>query len=253
MLSVPRINTHKGKTMKTVVYYRTKKNNRADLSQQKAAVAEWSANAKAHTVAEFTEQEGDKKLMNRPKLSEAIAKARDTGSMLVIAKLDRLARNVTFTAALLEGEVEFVCLDNPHANKMTIQMLAGLAENEAMQISKKTKDALAKAKAEGKKLGSARPGHWEGREHLRGSIKGAKMAAKAREDRARTAYEPLVQPLLDLEAKFKADGEGAIYERLAEWLNDNGHRTTRGGLFNPSAAWRIINRYGPKKKKKAVA
>lgn len=238
--------------MKIVVYYRSQKNNRAELAEQKTCVADWGANVKAVTVGEFVEVEVDRKMTHRPKLMEAIAKAKSAGATLVIAKLDRLARNVAFTSALLEGDIEFVCCDNPHANKATIQMLAKLAENEAMTVSKRTKVALAKAKAAGKKLGSARPGHWDGREHLRGSLKGAKVAAQARSARAKEAYAPLLPKMIELEAQYRDDGQGAIYERIAAWLNQHGHRTTRGGLFNPSAAWRLIQKYGPKKKKRVA-
>jgi DNA invertase Pin-like site-specific DNA recombinase len=240
--------------MKIVVYYRHKKNQKSELAHQKEAVAEWSTSAKARTVDEFVEIEGDKKMSHRPALALAIEKAKATGSTLVIAKLDRLARNVSFTMVLLEGGVDFICLDNRYANKKTVHMLAEMAANESASLSNKVKEKLAEAKAAGKKLGAARPGHWEGQEHLRKKwrAKGAKLAAKAREDRAREAYAPIVPIIVELEAKYKTDGKGAIYERIAEWLNTNGHRTTRGGDFNPSAAWRIIQRYGPKKKKQVA-
>lgn len=89
------------------------------------------------------------------------------GAKLVVAKLDRLARNVAFMSALMESGVDFVCCDNPYANRLTIHILAAVAEDEARRISERTKAALQAAKRHGVKLGSARPGHWSGREDRR--------------------------------------------------------------------------------------
>ena len=90
-----------------------------------------------------------------------------TNATLVVAKLDRLARNSYFLNCLLHSKLDFVCCDNPYADKFNIQVLAAVAEHEADQIAARTKAALAAAKVKGKLLGSSRPGHWEGREHLR--------------------------------------------------------------------------------------
>ena len=101
------------------------------------------------------------KRKDRPELAKALAHCRRAKATLVVAKLDRLARNVTFTSALMESGVDFVCCDNPSANRLTIH----------------TKAALSAAKARGVKLGSARPGHWDGREDRR--LAGVKAAAIA--------------------------------------------------------------------------
>ena len=89
------------------------------------------------------------KRKDRPELAKALAHCRRSKATLVVAKLDRLARNVAFTSALMDSNVEFVACDNPHANRLTIHILAAVAEAEAVAISERTKAALAAAKARG--------------------------------------------------------------------------------------------------------
>src|SRR5664279_914820 len=108
-------------------------------------------------VAEFTEVESGKK-SDRPELIKALALCRVHKATLVIAKLDRLARNVAFISNLMESKTEFVAVDFPQANRLTIHVLAAVAEYEALAISTRTKAALAVAKANGKQLGGDR-GH----------------------------------------------------------------------------------------------
>ena len=103
-------------------------------------------------VGEFTEVESGKR-SDRPELARAIDACRKHKARLVIAKLDRLSRNLAFVATLMDSGVEFVAVDNPHANKLTIHILAAVAEHEREAISERTKVALAAAKARGKRLG----------------------------------------------------------------------------------------------------
>jgi DNA invertase Pin-like site-specific DNA recombinase len=189
----------------------------------------------AAILAEYREVETGKK-SSRPKLDEAIGHAKLAKATLVVAKLDRLARNVAFTSALMESGVEFVACDNPHANRLTIHILAAVAEDEATRISQRTKDALAAAKARGVKLGSARPGHWDGKEHLRGWKKAAKASARARTERAKGAYAFLVPKMRELR------GAGRTYREIAEWLTDQGHQTTAGKAFNAATVCRVMQR-----------
>ena len=107
-------------------------------------------------IAEYTEVEtgkGANALKKRPKLSEAIAECKKHKAILLIAKLDRLARNVAFISALMENKIEFVCCDNPNATPLTLHILAAVAEDETRRISHRTKEALAAAKERGVELG----------------------------------------------------------------------------------------------------
>ena len=149
------------KVIKIVAYYRvsTKKQGRSGLGleAQKEMVHQLASAHGATIIAEYVEVETGKKSA-RPKLHEAIHHARLTNSTLVVAKLDRLARNCYFLNCLLHAELDFVCCDNPYADRFNIQVLAAVAEHEARQIAARTKAALAAAKAKGRLLGSARPG-----------------------------------------------------------------------------------------------
>jgi DNA invertase Pin-like site-specific DNA recombinase len=99
-------------------------------------------------VNEYTEIESGKRHKNRPQLLAALAECRREKATLVIAELDRLGRNVAFISALLKSGADFVCCDNPHANRLMLHMLAAFAEHEREQISQRTKAALQRIKAE---------------------------------------------------------------------------------------------------------
>src|SRR5476651_1137651 len=156
------------------------------LEGQETAIKAYAQQTGGKVVAMYTEIESGKRA-DRPELAKALAHARRAKATLVVAKLDRLARNVAFTSALVRAGVDFLCCDNPHANKLTIHILSAVAEDEAERISARTKAALAAAKARGTLLGSARPGHWKGHEEARqaGAKAGAVAGAKARSDAAK--------------------------------------------------------------------
>jgi DNA invertase Pin-like site-specific DNA recombinase len=107
-------------------------------------------------AGEYVEVESGKKHTNRPQLLAALQECRRKKATLVIAKLDRLGRNVAFISALMESAADFVCCDNPHANRLMLHMLAAFAEHEREQISQRTIAALAAAKKRGVKLGNPR-------------------------------------------------------------------------------------------------
>src|SRR5438477_9672297 len=140
-----------------VAYYRVSTARQGQsglgLDAQRQAVRDYlGGQAASQLIAEFTEVESGRR-NDRPKLHAALAVCKRSKAVLVIAKLDRLARNVAFIANLIESGVEFVATDNPHATKLMVHMLAAFAEHEREQISARTKAALAAAKARGMKLG----------------------------------------------------------------------------------------------------
>ena len=147
-------------TSNIVAYFRvsTKKQGRSGLGLegQMAAVAEHARRNDANVLREYTEIESGKKT-DRPALIRAMAHAKRARATLVVAKLDRLARNLAFLSALMEAGVEFVACDNPHANRLSVHILAAVAEDEARRIGDRTKAALAAYKARGGKLGASRP------------------------------------------------------------------------------------------------
>lgn len=123
------------------------------LEAQRDAVARFTGDGQI--VAEFVEVESGKR-NDRPEIAKALSLCRVHGAKLVIAKLDRLARNVAFIANLMEADVDFVAVDMPQANRLTVHILAAMAEHEREMISARTKAALAAAKARGVKLGGPR-------------------------------------------------------------------------------------------------
>jgi DNA invertase Pin-like site-specific DNA recombinase len=141
-----------------VAYYRVSTDRQGasglGLEAQRQAVARYLG--RGRLLAEFTEVESGRRHTNRPELLTALALCRKWRAVLVIARLDRLARNVAFIANLMESSVDFVACDMPQANRLTIHILAAVAEHERELISQRTKAALAEAKRRGTKLGNPR-------------------------------------------------------------------------------------------------
>ena len=145
-------------TRRFVAYYRvsTKQQGQSGLGleAQEASVLR-HLRPDDELVASFTDVEsGTRKGNRRPELARALATCRRERATLLIAKLDRLARNVAFVSSMMEAGVDFVAVDMPTANRLTIHILAAVAEAEAEAISSRTKAALAAAKARGTRLGT---------------------------------------------------------------------------------------------------
>jgi DNA invertase Pin-like site-specific DNA recombinase len=123
------------------------------LEAQWAAVEAFARQHGGAILASYLEVETGKR-SDRPELAKALCAARKAKATLIIAKLDRLARNVAFIANLMDAGVEFLACDQPFASRLTLHILAAVAEDEARRISDRTKVALQAAKARGRKLGS---------------------------------------------------------------------------------------------------
>jgi DNA invertase Pin-like site-specific DNA recombinase len=208
-------------------------NSGLGLEAQQAATGAYAKQAGATIIGTYTEVETGT-TSERPELKRAIAHAKRSKATLIISKLDRLARNVAFTSALMESGVNFICCDNPTATKLTIHILAAMAEHEAEMISQRTKDALAAYKARGGKLGGQRQ---ECRNLSREARqRGSQRAGEAVSRAANEAYAdllPVVRGLKD---------DGLTLQAIAERLTADGHTTRRGKPWNKVQVARVLER-----------
>lgn len=215
-----------------VAYYRvsTAKQGHSGLglAAQKEAVSTYLNGGRWTMVAEVKEIESGKK-NDRPELIRALALCRVHRATLLIAKLDRLARNVAFISNLMESGVEFTAVDFPQANRLTIHVLAAVAEYEASAISARTKAALAAAKARGVKLGGDRG------VIASQATKGAKASAAVRRCRAQKRAGDLLPVIQALQAQI-----GASLRSLAQALNERGIPAARGGQWSATQVQRVL-------------
>jgi DNA invertase Pin-like site-specific DNA recombinase len=219
-------------TGRFVAYYRvsTARQGKSGLGleAQQQAVREHLNGGNWTLVGEFVEVESGKRA-DRPKLAEAIKACRLRGAKLIIAKLDRLARNVAFISNLMESGVEFEAVDFPQANRLTIHIMAAMAEHEAKMISDRTKAALAAAKRRGVKLGGDR---------------GARLTAQARAA-GRAALQAKAQARADDLAATVKELQAAGAESLraiAEGLEARGIPAARGGKWSAVQVSRLLAR-----------
>jgi DNA invertase Pin-like site-specific DNA recombinase len=216
-----------------VAYYRvsTERQGRSGLGleAQKAAVRDYLNGGNWKIVAEFVEVESGKR-SDRPQLAAALAACALRGAKLIIAKLDRLARNVAFVSNLMEAGVDFVAVDFPTANRLTVHILAAVAEHEAKMISERTKAALAAAKARGQKLGGYR---------------GIPLTPEARQagcERRTAIADKRAAALAPTIAELRASG-AATLQAIADGLNRSGIPTTSGrGEWQPVQVSRVLAR-----------
>ncbi len=224
--------------MKLVPYYRCSTSKQAKsglgLEGQEATVSLFAKVHGAQVLKPYIEVESGKKA-DRPELAKAIAHARRAKATLIIAKLDRLARNVHFLSGLMEAGVKFVACDQPSANDLTIHILAAVAQDEAKRISDRTKTALAAYKARGGLLGASRP---ECRNlTVEASKIGAEAAGVVAKKEADTAYTDLYPMMLDLRE------QGLSLRAIARHLDDEGYETRRGRTWSHVQVRAVLNRF----------
>jgi DNA invertase Pin-like site-specific DNA recombinase len=188
------------------------------LEAQRAAVATFLNGGSWQLVEEHVEVESGKRADNRPALAKAFDACRAYNAKLVIAKLDRLSRDPVFLLSLRDAGIEFIAVDMPHANRLTVGIMALVAEQEREAISQRTKAALAAAKARGTKLGKPKgtpvPRSEVGRAH---SVRTNMANAEAFAERVR----PVLAELGELSARA-----------VAQELDRRGYATARGGKWS---------------------
>lgn len=210
-----------------IAYYRvsTERQGKSGLGldAQQSAVAGFIHGA-SELVASFTEIESGKR-SDRPELVKALDACRRQKAKLVIAKLDRLSRNLAFIATLMESGVEFVAVDNPHANKLTVHILAAVAEHERAMISERTKAALAAAKRRGVALGNP------------SLAKASKQGAAA----TRASAKQFAANVLPVIREIQAGGI-TTQAAIAAKLNERKVPTARGGRWSHVQVGAVLGR-----------
>jgi DNA invertase Pin-like site-specific DNA recombinase len=200
------------------------------LEAQRQAVADYLNGGQWQLITEVVEIESGKR-SDRPKLAEALRLCRLHNATLVIAKLDRLSRDAHFLLGLEKAGVDFVAADMPSANRLTVGIMAMVADEERRMISKRTKDALAAARARGTRLGGDRG-------NLPAVAKeGALASVAARIKKAESRASDLA-PIIE---ELKASGAVSL-RQIAAGLNSKGIRTARGGAWSAVQVQRVLER-----------
>lgn len=215
--------------MKYVAYYRVSKNDQ-HVDAQKTAVERYIRSTDS-IIMEFEEYETGTKKVVRPIIKKALAYAKDNDATLIIAKLDRLSRNVVFIGTLLESKVKFIACDLPEANELTIHIFAAFAQHEAKMISERTKAALAELKKKGVKLGSPNPGFKKEEIRKMGNIA---LTINSRENENNIKAQALIKSLKD---------NGNTFKSITSELNNLGFRTRRDCYFKETTVQRLYNRF----------
>ena len=204
-----------------IAYYRVSTDKQGTsglgLDAQKEAVSRYLSSRNAGSeqpIAEYIEVESGKQHANRPQLLAAVAQCKKLKATLVIAKLDRLARNVHFVSGLMESKIDFVVAEMPEATPFMLHVYAAVAEHEAEAISARTKAALAAAKSRGTVLGNPR---WQ------------ESISAARSARGLMSPTPAV---LDMMCKLRSEGQ--TLRAIAAHMNQLGLRTPQGSLWYAS-------------------
>ena len=216
--------------MKYVCYYRVsslkQQASGLGIEAQREAVKNYLSNKEHEVVAEFTETESGRK-SKRPELTSALKECRKQKACLLVARTDRLSRNVHFLSGLMEQKVEFVAADNPHATNLTLHIMAAVAEEEARLISIRTKAALAAAKERGVKLGT----------HSKVLNEESKRKA---DSFAKSLSSSIKEAVIETFKMHKRTS----YRSIADVFNRKGLKTDRGGKWHGNTIQRACERIG---------
>ena len=194
------------------------------LEAQRTAVLSFLNGGKWSLEAEFIEVESGQR-SDRPQLAAALAACKKHRAKLVVAKLDRLSRNVAFISKLMESGVEFVAADMPHANRLTVHILAAVAEHEREAISARTKAALAAAKARGRVLGGPK-------------IAAARALGSAANKNSADRFAANIIPLI----RQIQDSGATSLRAVAAALSARGVPTARGGEWSAVQVANVLRR-----------
>ena len=214
---------------KYIAYYRVSRKVQGisglGLSAQKSSVEKYVSGQEGTILDEYTEVETGTNKKQRVEIHKAIQHAKKEDAVLIIAKLDRLARNVSFVSSLMDAGIEFVAVDMPTANHFTIHIFSALAEQEAKLISSRTKLALAELKKKGVKLGN--PNNLTKEARNKGTQK-IKDNAK-NNDRNRQAKSIIVN----------CKEKGMSFREIANYLNELNFKTRYGNQFMPASVHQL--------------
>jgi DNA invertase Pin-like site-specific DNA recombinase len=198
------------------------------LEAQREAVEGYLNGGRWKLVQELVEVESGKR-SDRPELAKALSLCRLHRATLLVAKLDRLARNVAFVSALMESGVKFVAVDLPQANELTVHVMAAFAEHDAKAISARTKAALAAAKARGTQLGGLR---WD---ITKVAAKGRKLALQTRQENA-AKYRADILPVIQEKQRQGL----ATLRQISDSLNADATPAPRGGQWSAVQVSRVL-------------
>lgn len=215
---------------KFIAYYRvsTQKQGRSGLGleAQQQAVRSYLNGGDWSLIGEFVEVESGKD-DDRPQLQEALKLARLTNSVLIVAKLDRLSRNLHFLTSLQRAGVRFLCADNPQANELTINLLSVLAEHERKLISERTRSALQAAKARGQKLGNPHLDECRNTDLSRANIERSRQS------------QAFAHDLAGIIQSIQSGGVSGL-SAIARELNARNITTRRGSRWSPAQVARVM-------------
>lgn len=217
---------------KFVAYFRVSRKEQGisslGLSAQKSSVEKYVTSQDGTILRSFTEIEIGTNKRERIEIHKAIQLAKNEGAILIIAKLDRLARNVSFVSSLMDAGIEFLAVDMPSANNFTIHIFSALAEQEAKLISSRTKLALAELKKKGVKLGNPQNLTSEAR---------AKGVDRIKENAMNNDRNRQAQSII-LNCKEKE----MSYRQIADYLNQLNFKTRHGNKFYAPTVLQLYNR-----------